>query len=109
MMSPVTSSPSTPAAELAERAIALGSAALGSSTDRNGSVSELIRLAQNDIATLEAARSILVQRLQLRSDDHAATAGLNLINAAIGAVGWPDPIAWKPKKWLLPRRFLRSK
>jgi hypothetical protein len=104
MMSPVTSSPSTPAAELAERAIALGS-----STDRNGSVSELIRLAQNDIATLEAARSILVQRLQLRSDDHAATAGLNLINAAIGAVGWPDPIAWKPKKWLLPRRFLRSK
>jgi hypothetical protein len=104
MMSPVTSSPSTPAAELAERAIALGS-----STDRNGSVSELIRLAQNEIATLEAARSILVQRLQLRSDDHAATAGLNLINAAIGAVGWPDPIAWKPKKWLLPRRFLRSK
>jgi hypothetical protein len=104
MMSLVTSSPSTPAAELAERAIALGS-----STDRNGSVSELIRLAQNDIATLEAARSILVQRLQLRSDDHAATAGLNLINAAIGAVGWPDPIAWKPKKWLLPRRFLRSK
>jgi hypothetical protein len=104
MMSPVTSSPSTPAAELAERAIALGS-----STDRNGSVSELIRLAQNDIATLEAARSIPVRRLQLRSDDHAATAGLNLINAAIGTVGWSDPIAWKPKKWLLPRRFLRSK
>ncbi len=109
MMSPVTPSPSTPAAEVAERAIALGSAALGSSTDRHGSVSELIRLAQNDIQTLEEARGMLVRRLQLRSDDYAATGGLTLINAAIGSVGWPDPMEWKPRRWLLPRRFLRNK
>lgn len=100
-MAPVsTTTPAPSAEEFAERAIALGS-----TRDRNGAVSELLHLAQDDAAALEAARAILVGRLQLRSDDHAATAGLTVLNAAIAAAGWQDPVAWKPKRWFLPRRL----
>jgi hypothetical protein len=101
-MSPVTSS--TPAAdaaaELANQAIALGT-----THDRNSAATELLRLARDNASSLETARGVLVRRLQIRSDDHAATAGLTVINAAIALAGWADPVAWKPRKWFLPRRF----
>jgi len=46
---------------------------------------------------------VLVRRIRLRSDDFQATSGLSLINAALGQVGWADPMEWQPKKWRLPR------
>ena len=104
MITPVsTTTPAAQPEELAEHAIGLGS-----TNDRNGAASDLAHLAQKDVAALEAARAILVRRLHLRSDDHAATAGLSVINAAIATAGWQDPVAWKPRRWRLPRA-LRSK
>ena len=86
-----------PATDLAERAIALVT-----SGDRNGAVSELVESA-GDVDALEEARDLLVRRIQARSDDYEATAGLTLLNAAIAAVGPKAEVTWKPKQWRLPR------
>ena len=86
-----------PSTDLAERAIALAT-----SGDRNGAVSELIERA-GDVVTLEQARNLLVGRIQARSDDYEATAGLTLLNAAIATAGPKAEVTWKPKKWRLPR------
>jgi hypothetical protein len=86
-----------PATDLAERAIALAT-----SGDRNGAVSELVESA-GDVDALEEARGVLVGRIQARSDDYEATAGLTLLNAAIAAAGPKAEVTWKPKKWRLPR------
>ena len=86
-----------PSVDLAERAIALAT-----SGDRNGAVSELVESA-GDVDALEEARDLLVRRIQARSDDYEATAGLTLLNAAIGAVGPKAEVTWKPKQWRLPR------
>ncbi len=66
-------------------------------------VAELIGLAGEKPAPLETARDVLVRRIRLRSDDFQATSGLSLINAALGQVGWADPMEWQPRKWRLPR------
>ena len=84
-------------ADLAERAIALAT-----SGDRNGAVSELVGLA-GDVDSLEQARDLLVGRIQAKSDDYQATAGLTLLNAAIAAAGPKAPVTWKPRHWRLPR------
>ena len=86
-----------PANDLAERAIALAT-----SGDRNGAVSELVESA-GDVDALEEARGVLVCRIQAKSDDYEATAGLTLLNAAIAAVGPKAEVTWKPKQWRLPR------
>jgi hypothetical protein len=82
---------------VAERAITLAT-----DGDRNGAVSELIRLA-GDVDSLERARDVLVRRLDAKSDDYQATAGLTLLNAAIATVGPKAGVTWKPKKWRIPR------
>jgi len=46
---------------------------------------------------------LLVRRIQARSDDYEATAGLTLLNAAIATAGPKAEVTWKPKKWRLPR------
>ena len=86
-----------PVTDLAERAITLAT-----SGDRDGAVSELIGMA-TDVDALEQARDLLVRRIQARSDDYQATAGLTLLNAAIAAAGPTAVVTWKPKKWRLPR------
>ena len=86
-----------PATDLAERAIALAT-----SGDRNGAVSDLVESA-GDVDALEEARDLLVRRIQARSDDYEATAGLTLLNLAIAAAGPKAEVTWKPKKWRLPR------
>jgi hypothetical protein len=77
--------------------------ALAVESDRDAAIKELIRLADEEPAPLETARQILVRRLALNSNDFAATAGLTLINVALSKVGWPDPMAWKPRAWRVPR------
>ena len=86
-----------PSTDLAERAIALAT-----SGDRNGAVNELVESA-GDVDALEEARGLLVRRIQARSDDYEATAGLTLLNAAIATAGPKAEVTWKPKKWRLPR------
>ena len=86
-----------PSVDLAERSIALAA-----SGDRNGAVNELVDAA-GDVDALEEARDLLVRRIQARSDDYEATAGLTLLNAAIATAGPKAEVTWKPKKWRLPR------
>ncbi len=47
---------------------------------------------------LEAARTALVQRIYLHSDDYEATAALRLVNKALAALGWEDPYNWKHRR-----------
>jgi hypothetical protein len=77
--------------------------ALAGNRDRDGVVQELIRLADGQRPPLEQARDELVRRLQLRSDDYAATVGLTVLNAALAEIGWAAPFIWEPRKWRLPR------
>jgi len=69
--------------------------ALAAGGDRATAVTELIGLAAEQALPLEEARDILVRRIRLRSDDYQATSGLSLINAALGQVGWADPMEWR--------------
>jgi hypothetical protein len=66
-------------------------------TGRDAALGDLIRLAQDQPAALGDAQAILVGRIRLRSDDHAATGGLTLVNAALGRLGWPGQYTWKPR------------
>jgi hypothetical protein len=84
--------------QISDRAIALAPGG-----ERDKAVTELIGLAGDVAGPLEDARDVLVRRIRLRSDDFSATAGLSLINAALGRVGWADPMEWQPRKWRLPR------
>jgi hypothetical protein len=69
--------------------------ALAASSDHDRAVQELIRLAAGRRSTLEQARSELIGRIRLRSDDYEATAGLTLLNSALAEVGWPAAITWE--------------
>jgi hypothetical protein len=89
-----------PSDQLADAAVRL---AEGGELDRDAGVNDLVRLSEGDVQRLEDARQVLVRRLLARSNDYAATKGLTLLNAAIARVGWPDPVAWKPRKWRIPR------
>ena len=52
-----------------------------------GAVEELIRIAQGRRASLEAAHSVLVERLHRRPDDFDATGALLLVIRALQQVG----------------------
>ena len=87
-----------PSNQISERAVALGTPA-----ERDAGARELVILAGGDIRVLEDARNELVARVRLRSNDFEATSGLRVLNAAIALAGWPDPVAWKPRRWRIPR------
>ena len=83
-----------------ERAIALtsngeGGAGQPASSNRGDPVEELTRAGR---AALEDARTRLVQRIYLRSDDYEATAALSLVNKALAALGWEDAYNWKHRR-----------
>jgi hypothetical protein len=83
-----------------ERAIALTSRGEGNpgqpgSPGRGDPMEELVRAGR---AALEDARTRLVQRLYLRSDDYEATAALSLVNKALAALGWEDAYNWKHRR-----------
>jgi hypothetical protein len=92
-----------PPDRISERAIALATG-----DNRDAAINELIRLADDDAAALQAARQLLVQRLATNSNDYAASAGLTLINAALARVGWSDPVAWKPRVWRISRKWRQT-
>jgi hypothetical protein len=92
-----------PPDRISERAIALAAG-----DNRDAAINELIRLADDDPGPLQAARQLLVERLSTNSNDFAATAGLNLINAALASVGWADPVAWKPRVWRISRKWRQT-
>ena len=83
-----------------ERAIALASSAEGDvgepgSPKRGDPAEELARAGRT---ALEDARTRLVQRIYLRSDDYEATAALSLVNKALAALGWEDAYNWKHRR-----------
>ncbi|MDP9073233.1 MAG: hypothetical protein M3N98_03480 [Actinomycetota bacterium] len=86
--------------QISDRALALSE---GGPDDRDKSVAELISLAGQASGPLEVARDVLVRRIRIRSDDFPASSALSLVNAALGQVGWADPVEWQPRKWRLPR------
>jgi hypothetical protein len=71
--------------------------ALAGTGDRDLAVRGVIRLANGERLPLEQARDELVRRLQQRSDDYEATAGLTVVNAALAAVGWPAALTWEAR------------
>jgi hypothetical protein len=81
---------------LAERAVALAGEAGAGSRTTDEVVKELTSSGDRD--ALELARTELVARIHLRSDDYAATGALNLVNRALAAVGWADPYNWKHRR-----------
>jgi hypothetical protein len=95
----VTLDPPNP---IADRAVALAAASHVGGAGGGEELGELIRLADDDAVRLVEARDVLVRRIQLRSDDYAATGGLTLLNAAIAGVGWHGDFTWKPRNWKLP-------
>lgn len=72
-------------AEMMERALHLDA---GRSPD---AVGELVGLAEGRRSPLEAAQSLLIDRLHRRSDDFAATRALCSVGAALDRIGWEMP------------------
>jgi hypothetical protein len=86
---------------LAEEAVVLASTLSAGWTQDGGDEFDAAvkKLAEaGDRTALERAQADLVQRLRERSDDFQATAALNLVNKALGAVGWNDPYSWKHRR-----------
>jgi hypothetical protein len=86
---PVTAA--STAEQLAEQAIEL--AASGERPD--ASAEELLRVADGDRATVEAARNLLAARLHASVGDWSATAGLSLLNRALATMPRHDPMDWR--------------
>lgn len=84
-----------PSDPIVEHAVALGASESG--RDRDADLGELIRLANDEPAPLQAARAVLVGRLRRQSGDYAATGGLTLLNAAIARLGWVGDYTWEPR------------
>src|SRR5438445_11382703 len=59
-------------------------------------VEELIRIVQGRRAPLEAAHTVLVERLHRRPDDFDATRALQLVIRALQQVGHTLPVAEAP-------------
>jgi hypothetical protein len=57
-----------------------------------GAVEELIKIAQGRRAPLEAAHTVLVERLHRRPDDFDATRALQLVIRALQQVGHTPPV-----------------
>ena len=81
---------------VAERAVALAGTANRAPQSLDQAVKDL--LAAGDRGALEATQLELVGRVSMHSDDYEATAGLNLVNKALAATGWPDPYNWKRRR-----------
>ena len=82
---------------LANRAVSLAaSLKSGRGQTQDGAVQELT--GAGDRPALELAQQELVRRVQRRSDDYEAIAGLSLVNRALAAVGWADPFSSKHRR-----------
>jgi hypothetical protein len=57
-----------------------------------GAVEELIKIAQGRRAPLEAAHTVLVERLRRRPDDFDATRALQLVIRTLQQVGHTPPV-----------------
>ena len=63
--------------------------------DEGGSpdaVADLITMAEGRRPSLEAAQSLLIDRLHRRSDDFDATRALCSVSAALNRIGWDMPV-----------------
>ena len=80
-----SSEPAVLDGEILERALQLTA---GGSPD---AVAELVTMAGGRRPPLEAAASLLMARLHLRSDDFDATKALCSVSAALGRIGWEMP------------------
>jgi hypothetical protein len=83
---------------LVAQAIAAGTA------DPRRAAERLLAAAGEDRARLERATSVLIRRLQLRSDDFEATLALRIVERALAATPYPDG-AWRWQQRLSPRRI----
>ena len=54
-------------------------------------IGELVGLAEGRRSPLEAAQSLLIDRLHRRSDDFAATRALCSVGGALDRIGWEMP------------------
>jgi hypothetical protein len=89
----------TPAVDLiVERAVRAGT------SPGAGAVEELIEIAQRRRAPLEAAHTVLVERLHRRPDDFDATRALQLVIRALQQVGQTMPVADAPGRHRKQRR-----
>lgn len=79
--------------EILERAL---HPAAGGSVD---AVAELITMAEGRRPPLEAAQSILIDRLHRRSDDFDATRALCSVSAALSRLGWDMPVPRQQRRW----------
>lgn len=64
---------------------------------------ELVAMAGDDRAALEAARDHFVDRLHDHGDDWAATAALTLLNRSLSRYGWSERYDWKVR-WAQHRK-----
>lgn len=83
------------AGPVVERAIAAPSVEDGPAPS-DALVEELV--AAGDRSSLEQLRADLLSRIRQRSDDYQATTTLTLVNRALAAVGWEDPVNWKYRR-----------
>ncbi len=71
---------------------------LGQRPDRAAAVAELVALAGEDRAAVEAVRDRYARLLHGNSDDWDATAALNVLNPALAAMGWDDRYDWRRRR-----------
>lgn len=80
------------------QAIAAGTA------DPRRAAERVLTAADGDRERLERAASMLIQRLQRRSDDFEATLALRIVERALAAAPYPDG-PWRWQQRLSPRRI----
>jgi hypothetical protein len=94
MKTPVRrSEPAGLCAEILERAL---HPAAGGSPD---ATADLVTMAEGRRPPLEAAQSLLIDRLHRRSDDFDATRALCLVSAALNRIGWDMPVPTERRRW----------
>ena len=62
-------------------------------------VADLITMAEGRRPPLEAAQSLLIDRLHRRSDDFDATRALCSVSAALNRIGWDMPVPSGRRRW----------
>ena len=83
---------------LVAQAIAAGNA------DPRRAAERLLAAACQDRQRLERAASVLIRRLQVRSNDFEATLALRIVERALAAAPYPDG-PWRWQQQLSPRRI----
>ena len=84
-----------------ERAV-LGGEILERALHPDGSpdaAADLITMAEGRRPPLEAAQSLLIDRLHRRSDDFDATRALCSVSAALSRLGWDMPVPSRQRRW----------